>query len=522
MTKQPCFLRLCVRKLSFLKSSAASCLLALLLISNAIAQVATTSLRGLVSDPAGAVVSSAQLTLADASSGFSRNTTSNERGNYQFLQVPPGTYMLTATAQGFATARKEHVVLLVNTPATIDVVLKVGAASTTVEVRDETPAVNTDDATLGNPFDSMQIESLPSEGRNAVELLSLQAGVTYVGNQVNTGADSRGGAVNGARSDQTNVTVDGLDNNDQLLGQAFAGALRVPMDSLEEFRVTTTNADADSGRSSGAQVSLVTKSGTNQFHGSVYEYNRTLFGAANDWFNEQAELSSGLPNKPGELIRNTFGAAVGGPIIKDRLFFFTNYQGQRSREAVQTTQAVPSANLRQGIVSYPCNPSVDPNCALGTPGVTTSSLVPAGDLLMTLQPSVIQSLDQGCLTSGTCPNGNGVSQAVLNLWNGQETLPGGAVVPAFPLPNTNVSFGSDGLNILGFTFAAPQPAKTPIWQSWITTSRRTGTTACFFGEICRTIAPSMLHSSPVGRPARSCRTTVKDSPPATRPSSATP
>jgi hypothetical protein len=115
---------------------------------------------------------------------------------------------------------------------------------------------------------------------------------------------------------------------------------------LEEFRVTTTNADADSGRSSGAQVSLVTKSGTNQFHGSAYEYNRTLFGAANDWFNKQAELSSGLPNKPGELIRNTFGVAVGGPIIKNRPFFFVNYEGQRSREAVQTTQAVPSADLR--------------------------------------------------------------------------------------------------------------------------------------------------------------------------------
>ncbi len=400
------------------------------------AQVSTTSLRGVVSDPAGAVVSGAQITLANAAVGFSRTTSSSGRGDYRLLQVPPGTYNLTATAAGFETVRKEGIVLLVNTPATVDFVLKVGRTETTVDVLGETPAVNTVDATLGNAFDSRQIESLPSEGRNAVELLSLQAGVTYVGNQVNTGADSRGGAVNGARSDQTNVTVDGLDNNDQLLGQAFTGALRIPMDSLEEFRVTTTNADADSGRSSGAQVSLVTKSGTNQFHGSAYEYDRTLAGAANDWFNKQAELSSGLPNKPGELIRNTFGAAVGGPILKDRLFFFANYEGQRSREAVQTTQAVPSANLRQGIVSY-----------LEQDGVTVESL----------SPTVIQSMDLGCLSSGTCPNGNGVSQAVLNLWNGQEMLPNGAAIPAFPMPNTNVSFGSDGLNILGYTFAAPQP-----------------------------------------------------------------
>jgi hypothetical protein len=420
-----------------MKRAISSYLLLLLLLSSSIAQVSTTSLRGVVSDPGGAVVNGAQITLANRAAGFGRTATSNERGDYQFLQVPPGTYTLTAEAAGFATVRRQGIVLLVNTPATLDFMLQVGKAETSVDVRGEAPAVNTVDATLGNAFDSQQIASLPSEGRNAVELLSLQAGVTYVGNQVNTGADSRGGAVNGARSDQTNITVDGLDDNDQLLGQAFTGALRVPMDSLEEFRVTATNANADSGRSSGAQVSLVTKSGTNQFHGSAYEYNRTLLGAANDWFNKEAELSSGLPNRPGELIRNTFGAAVGGPIIQDRLFFFANYEGQRSREAVQTTQAVPSANLRQGIVSY-----------IEQDGVTVE----------TLSPAVIRSMDPGCLTSGTCPNGNGVSPAVLDLWNGQESLPNRASVPAYPLPNTNVSFGSDGLNILGYTFAAPQPA----------------------------------------------------------------
>ncbi len=422
MKKQPCSVALLLQSL-----------ILLLLLAHAFAQVSTTALRGTVADPAAAVISGAQITLANPAAGFSRSTTTNGHGEYQFLQVPPGTYNLSAAAAGFTTSRKEDVVLLVNTPATLDFVLQIGKSETTVDVRGEAPAVNTVDATLGNAFDSTQIEALPSEGRNAVELLSLQAGVAYVGNQVNTGADSRGGAVNGARSDQTNVTVDGLDDNDQLEGYAFTGALRVPMDSLEEFRVTTTNADADSGRSSGAQVSLVTKSGTNQFHGALYEYNRTLLGAANDWFNKEAQLSSGLPNKPGELIRNTFGAAVGGPIVKNRLFFFANYEGQRSREAVQTTQAVPSANLRQGIVSY----------------------IAADQSVVTLQPTDITNLD-GC--SSTCPNGGGPSQAVLNLWNGMEALPSGTSVPAYPMPNTNTSFGSDGLNILGYTFAAPQPA----------------------------------------------------------------
>jgi len=415
--------------------SLGACLI--LFVAAGAAQVSTTSLHGVVSDPAGAVISTAQVTLSNSADGFTRTVATSERGEYQFLQVPPGTYALSASAAGFAAARRESVVLLVNTPATLNLVLQVGKAETTVDVSGEASAVNTVDATLGNAFDSSQIAALPSEGRNAVELLSLQAGVSYVGNQVNTGADSRGGAVNGARSDQTNVTVDGLDNNDQLEGLAFTGALRVPMDSLEEFRVTTTNANADSGRSSGAQVTLVTKSGTNQFHGSAYEYNRTLLGAANDWFNKGAQISSGLPNKPGQLIRNTFGGAVGGPIVKNRLFFFANYEGQRSREAVQTNQAVPSANLRQGIVTY-CSS----NCGQ------------ANEVDVTLQPSDIAALDQGC-TGCSSP---GVSQAVLDLWNGNAMLPDGTGIPAYPLPNTSVSFGSDGFNILGYTFAAPQPA----------------------------------------------------------------
>lgn len=426
-------------------------------------QSSTTSLRGTVTDPQNAVISGAEVVLADPAVAFSRTQQTDDHGAYQFLQVPPGTYTVSVGASGFTTIRRENVVLQVNTPATLNLVLRVGAATTTVDVQGEAPTVNTVDASLGNPFDSKQILEIPSEGRNAVELLSLQAGVTYVGNQVDTGADSRGGSVNGARSDQTNITVDGLDNNDQLLGDAFTGVLRIPMDSLEEFRVVTTNSNADSGRSSGAQVSLVTKSGTNQFHGTAYEYNRSSVGTANDWFNKRAELQSGLPNKPGQLIRNTFGAAVGGPIMKNRLFFFANYEGQRSREATQVTQSVPSADLRQGIVSYACSPAYDGNpgfdapCDLSTPGVTTSFLVPDGDLLMTLQPADIQSIDQGCLSSGTCPNGNGVSQAVLNQWSGTATLPNGSKIPAFPMPNTNSSGSSDGLNILGYTFAAPQP-----------------------------------------------------------------
>lgn len=414
----------------------------------------TSSLRGTVYDKSGAVVPNASIVVTDSSRGFEQRQTTDPEGAYRFPQLPPGQYVVTAGAQGFRD-ETGTVTLVVSTPATMDFSLDVEGASTRVEVGAAAPLVNSSDATLGNDFGERHLLALPSEGRNAVDILSLQPGVTWVGNQVDQSADSRGGAVNGARSDQTNITVDGLDNNDQLLGTAFTGVLRIPLDSLEEFRVVTSNGNADVGRSSGAQVSLVTKTGTNDFHGTFYEYNRPTFGVANDWFNKHQELENGLPNVPGRLIRNTFGAAVGGPVVRKRVYFFANYEGQLARESEQITQTVPTATLRQGILRYVCNPALDAKCALGTPGVSQSSLAPPGDLLMSLTPGDLSSIDQGCLAAGTCPNGNGVSKAVLNLWNGGEPLPNGTVVPAFPLPNTNAASSADGINIGGYTFAAP-------------------------------------------------------------------
>ena len=425
------------------------------------AQQGTTSLHGTVTDPDGAAIPGASVKLENGSRGFRTASTTNTTGEYEFLQLSPATYDLTISAAGFKTVIQSGVVLQVAMPATLNLKLAISTVAETVNVSSTgIPAVNTLDATLGNPFDSKQILEIPSEGRNPVELLSLQPGVTYVGNQVDTATDSRGGAVNGARSDQSNITVDGLDNNDQLLGRAFTGVLRIPADSLEEFRVTTSNSDADAGRSSGAQVTLTTKSGTNDFHGDAYEYNRSLIGAANDWFNKHAQLDNGHPNQPGKLIRNTFGGALGGPIRKDRLFFFANYEGQRARETVQTTQPVPSANLRKGIVSYLCDSANDPSCSLSNTAVQVAAVPgvdPTQQLLVTLQPSQIAAMDQTCIANGTCPNGNGVSSAVLNTWNGSGTLANGKTIPAYPMPNTSAVSGADGINILGYTFAGPQP-----------------------------------------------------------------
>src|SRR4051812_27986317 len=255
------------------------------------AQTATTSLHGTVQDPKGGVIPGATVHIANPAIGYKRDVTSGPDGSYQILQIPPGTYDISADAKNVGKVNVKGVQLLVNQPTTLNLTMQLAGQNTTIEVRGEAPTVNTQDATIGHAFNTQQIMSLPFEGRNAVEILSLQPGVVFTnptsGTGVDSSFDSRNGSVNGGRSDQTNITIDGLDNNDPNNGNAFQGALRTTLDSIQEFRVTTTNANAEVGRSSGAQVVLVTKSGTNNWHGGLYEANRSDIGQANEWFNKQ-------------------------------------------------------------------------------------------------------------------------------------------------------------------------------------------------------------------------------------------
>src|SRR5437763_5630781 len=277
----------------------------LLSVSCAWAQTGTTSVRGTVSDKTSASVSDAKVSLDNAGQAFHRETQTSTTGEYDFVALPPGTYALTIEKAGFRRYEQKNLQLLVNLPATVNATLEVGATSQTVEVSASAVALNTTDASIGNAFGENQIKQLPLEGRNVPDLLTLQAGVAYTGNRsdVNRDVDTRSGAVNGARSDQSNITLDGVDVNDQIKGSAFTSVLPVTLDSVQEFRVITTNANADQGRSSGAQVSLSTKSGTDTFHGSLYEYLRNTATSANDYFVKLAELTRGLPNQPPKLNR---------------------------------------------------------------------------------------------------------------------------------------------------------------------------------------------------------------------------
>jgi hypothetical protein len=386
--------------------------------ATAYAQNATTSLRGVVKDPSGAVVPGATITLLNSSTGQSFSATSKGSGEYQLTQLPPAKYNISVEAKGFGTLT-QTAELLVNQPATVDFTLSLQANSVVVNVSAAAETLNTTDASLGHSVDNVTIQALPSETRNVPDLLSLQPGVFFLPQPTDPRMqDSRSGSVNGGRSDQGNITLDGIDDNDQVNGFAFTGVLRETQDSIEEFRVTTSNANADAGRSSGAQVSLLTKSGTNSFHGAAYEYNRPTITVSNDFFNKNAELTSGLPNIPGKLIRNIFGADVGGPIIKDKLFFFGNYEGSRLAESAQITQETPTASYKAGTINY------------GTGSFS---------------PAQVKSLDAGCqvCNSAAYPPGPGPDPNALAYFA--------------TLPTANSNTVGDGFNEGSYSFASPNP-----------------------------------------------------------------
>ena len=426
------------------------------------AQTGTTSLRGVVHDAKDAVLPDATVAINDPQSGFSRTVKTDGQGEYQFLQLPPSTYTVKVDAKGFGTLQQDKVQLLVGVPTTLNLTMQVKGQVVTVEVTAEGAHVNTTDATMGNAFEGKQIEELPFEGRNPVDMLSLQAGVTYTnpsGTNVNKDVDTRAGSVNGGRSDQANITLDGVDNNDQENGYAFTGAVRSSLDSIEEFRVTTSNSNADEGRSSGAQVQMITKSGTNNWHGSAYEFNRSNIGEANDWFNENSQVSSGLANTPPFLRRNTFGASLGGPIKKDRLFFFAGWERQIQHESTETTRIVPSMNLRNGITSYWCVNRPTPTVSQGNRGGNGASVYDrsrsGGCPRATCsrpsrrEPWACSIPTASGLDNGTCPLGPGPDPSTETILQG------------FPVPNelfaTDSPNGltSDGYNYQGYVFAAP-------------------------------------------------------------------
>jgi hypothetical protein len=415
----------------------------LVLLAGGAAWAQDTALGGAVTDPTGALIPGATVTITNEATRAVRTTTTGEDGRYLITQLDPGHYKVEVKSAGFKTAVRESLDVPIGLTSRFDIMLQVGEVTETVTVESDTARVNTTDASLGNPLSREQVLRLPSLNLDPAGLLSLQTGVTFIGGKADnpggysgtTDMDTRTGSVSGSRSDQTNITLDGADVNDPQNGFAFTSTLRSTQASLQEFRVTTTNYNADQGRSGAAQVQLVTRSGSNEIHGDAYYAHRNEIFNANDFF-----LNRSGTDRP-KFRRHIYGAALGAPIVKDRLFIFGNWEELRENLTTVAERDIPSASFRDGVLIYECTTTAGyaacpatSTTVLGASGA--SYTVPAG--FYGLSPAELAAID---------PLGIGPGAATLAHFNQYACASGGTC--------GNSSGGFDSTNIVGFTFAAP-------------------------------------------------------------------
>ena len=398
------------------------------------------SLQGTVNDPSGAAVSGARVTATDLASGIIRTATTDKTGEFSFTQLAPGNYKVSVNKDGFKSFSVEKVSVLVATPTSLDVRLELGSMSEQVVVESAAAlAINTEDATVGNVVDEQEVKSLPFLARNVVNLLTLQPGVVFTGlsdtDRLSMGSiatlDPREGVVNGVRGNQSNVTLDGVDSNDWQNQAAFTSALPVTLDSVQEFRVTTTNSNATNGLVGGAEVQLVTKSGSNDFHGNARWYYRTTGTSANSFFNNASDVP-----RPG-LQRNIGGGSLGGPIKKDRAYFFLDNEERRDATGAIESRIVTSDSLRDGVLLYQC--ATPSQCPAGSAqGLTASHSFPAG--FFALDPTTLQNLD---------PAKTGINSAMTKYM---------ALFPHGNDPTQGLDAPGSGtvLNFEGYRFNAPE------------------------------------------------------------------
>ena len=379
------------------------------------AQQGTAALSGVVSDQTGAVIPGASVTLSNPRIGVMLKTKAATDGVYAFRLVAPGPgYRLEVTSPGFSSVVVSDMYLNVNDTRTQDARMHAGANETIeVSASHQEETINTTDAQVGNNVQVQVLNDLPVENRDSPSaLFYMMPGVTESNSNANNNSNQNG-SVTGARTDQSNVTLDGLDVNDNETGNFGAVVANAPVDSVQEFRGVVAGQLSSSGEGGGGQFQLVTKGGTNQFHGSLFEYHRDTDLEANDWFSN----NSGVPRSP--LIRNQFGGSVGGPILKDHLFFFFSYEGRRDTLSNLTTRPVPLDSYRAGSINYFTDYS--------------------SGVMNTLTPTGVAALD---------PLGVGFNSSLLSLFNSRY-------------PHANDFSGDQGdlVNTAGFKFNAPYPYK---------------------------------------------------------------
>lgn len=409
------------------------------------AQVDAGAVLGTVRDTSQAVIPGVKVTLTNEDTGVAQTTTSSSTGEYIFAPVKIGTYSVVGEFQGFQRVDHPHVTVNVQQRVLVDLVLTPGEMTQTVSVTGEAPLLQSEDAAVGQVIGARTINNLPLNGRNFTFLAQLSAGVTFDQEDTRGLGASGSFAANGLRPAQNNYLLDGIDNNvnlvDFLNGTAFV--VKPPVDAIAEFKMQTDNYSAENGRSAGAILNATIKSGTNEFHGNAWEFLRNDALDAANFF----ENSGGIPK--GEYRQNQFGFTIGGPIRKNKTFFFGDYEGTRIRQATPTLSTVPTVQERDS--GY-----TDLSQLLAQGGIRTDVLGRTTALGQVFDPSTTRAISCGVVdpvTGITAPCPGGVSSG-SQIGFAREPFQGN-IIPAnrldsnaikllnlFPLPNNSGLFNN--------------------------------------------------------------------------------
>jgi len=401
----------------------------------------TGTISGIVTDPSGAAIAGAQVQLGDRATNTIRTLLTNNAGRYDFFNINPGLYDVTVTSAGFSETKFSQQKVDVGLVLTLNAKLQVGAANTIVEVAASAGAeLQTTNATIGSTISGIQLDSLPNLGRDANAFILLQPGV------------APGGQVAGAVSDQNSFQLDGGNNSSDMDGNSAqytlssgtitgsaggtpSGVVPTPIESIEEFKVATSNQTADFNGSAGGQIQMVTKRGTNQFHGAVYEYLLSSYFSANLWKNSHTPSGS-LPYTPlAKTHQNRYGVAIGGPMLPKlwggKTYFFFNYEARRFPQSTTIERTVPTELLRAGVIQLPNSSGVFQAYNINPTPITVKGI--------TYQPAA-------CPAGACDPRGLGLNPLVSRIWN------------TIPLPN-DPQFG-DNYNTQGYNTNISIPQKS--------------------------------------------------------------
>jgi len=488
----------CVRGLA---SALLACFAVLFLcVSVAPAQSGTTgALSGTVTDPSGAVIAGATVTATNIGTGQARTATTDANGSFKFSLLPPGNYSVKFSATGFKTSDVASITVNATETAVLNQPLAVGAQTESITVESTAERLQTQNATMGTLVGAKTVTDLPLSSRNYTQIIDLSPGVVAnVASAAAVGNGTQDINVNGSGSDQNNYMMDGASvTNYGSGGGAQSGnfpGIGIPNpDSIQEFKIQTSQYDAEYGRNPGASVNVVTRGGTNNFHGAAWEFFRNSALDANDFFNKNTQLGLSEANKPEVLNENMFGGTIGGPIKKDKLFFFGSYQGFRQKNGIGTNGF--ATGLAAGVQLLPFSEPngsrsdtpglmVPLNLASGAPACDASTYRKYLGCVFANNVGLVGFFSGPAAQLGTgipvAQNGSNINQVAINML--QLPGPKGGVNAGFYFPS--VPFGSNGLPITSnpLTISSPIQANEDQYLAnfdWIASSKNTVTERFF-------------------------------------------